>query len=674
MRGTRDQGAGHGPATWAAGVVLAALAGATAGLVPAPVAAAPDGDVVPVPGALPGRYVVVLDEVPAGTSARSAAPPTVPERARGLAAAHDAEVTDVYTHALAGFAARMAPDEAAALAAEPGVAAVVEDGVHRADEIQPNAPWGLDRVDQRDLPLDQDYSYGRTGAGVTVYVIDSGVRASHQELSGRVRAGWSADPDAPANEDCNGHGTHVAGIVGGEHYGVAKDVELVAVRVLDCAGETATSDLIAAVDWVTGDADRNDDGDAKDPGEWPVANMSIGGPPHAALEAAVAGSIATGVTFAVSAGNDGADACGQSPARVPLAVTVAATTATDARASFSNVGSCVDLFAPGSSITSAGHRGDLDTEVMSGTSQASPHVAGALALLRERYPADTYFGSIPVFVIRDLVVLDASPDRITDPGTGSPDRLLHVVPPRVGLRLEVAGETGADFAFTLCTAAGTGCQSATLDDDGLPDRIDRTSFRVDGSGTWVLDGSGAPPGWSPTSIGCTAGEGDVDLAGARVTLDLAAAEATTCTFAFEQDRPGIHGTVAADGSGHPVAGAWVLGVDLADGSLTGSVTGADGAYSLPVTPGTYLTQFVDPSRRFTGELHDDRALGDLAAATPVVVDEPATVDAALARRVGDLAGTVTDAGGAPRAGVWVAAFDTATGAVTGTVTGADGTY
>jgi subtilisin family serine protease len=293
----------------------------------------------------------------------------------------------IFRSVMQGYTASLTAGQARALAADPAVAAVEPDSVMHTLGTQAGATWGLDRIDQRDLPLSSTYTYGPTGAGVTAYVIDTGIRYSHQDFGGRAVTGFDAI-DGGSADDCNGHGTHVSSTIGGTTYGVAKAVRLVGVRVLDCNGSGATSGVIAGIDWAVANHAA---------GTPAVANLSLGGGASTALDQAIGRLVSDGVTVAVAAGNSSADACGASPARVPAALTVAASTNADALASFSNRGSCVDVIAPGQGITAAWTTSDTATNTISGTSMASPHAAGAAAKVLQGTP-----GATPASVISTL--------------------------------------------------------------------------------------------------------------------------------------------------------------------------------------------------------------------------------------------------------------------------------
>ncbi|MGZ8868392.1 MAG: S8 family serine peptidase, partial [Thermoanaerobaculia bacterium] len=355
-----------------------------------------------------------------------------------------------------GFSIEISDSDAQNLSNDPRVQYVEEDSIVSASAVT----WGLDRIDQRSLPLNGRYVSSGAGEGVTVYVVDTGILAGHVDFGGRVAAGFSVFADNNGSSDCNGHGTHVAGLVGGTEYGVAKSVTLVPVRVLDCSGSGSLSTLLAGLDWILEQHNL-----LPRPS---VVNMSLGGSPSSALDAAVNELIAAGLTAVVAAGNNSADACGTSPARVSAAITVGATNENDARASFSNFGRCVDVFAPGANILSDSFGSTTATAVASGTSASAPFVAGVAALMLEQYP-----GASPA-AVASTITSQATLDMLSALGAGSPNRLLFSLigsldNPVVG-DSQLLADPGFDYGETfwtseICSVVNpTGCPPSGGDD------------------------------------------------------------------------------------------------------------------------------------------------------------------------------------------------------------------
>jgi subtilisin family serine protease len=396
----------------------------------------PAGDVVP------DQYIVVFKD---GVG-------NVPQQAQSLSRRFGGDVRFVYQHALKGFSLSLPDAAASALEKTPNVAYVEPNRRVYAIGTQSNATWGLDRSDDRDAVLDGTYEYNATGAGVSAYILDTGIRTSHTDFGSRASVGYDAIGDGQNGQDCDGHGTHVAGTVGGATWGVAKEVRLVAVRVLDCQGSGTIDGVVAGVDWVTANAQKP-----------AVANMSLGGGTSSTLDNAVQASIDSGVQYAIAAGNGdflgrAQDACDTSPARVLDAMTVSATDDTDTKASFANYGSCVDFFAPGVSITSAWIGSDDDTNTISGTSMAAPHAAGAAALYLETNT------SADALTVRDALYNASTKGVVTSSNTAN-DHLLYT--------LDFSGDgTGsnasptASFTYTCTDLSCSFDGSGSSDSDG----------------------------------------------------------------------------------------------------------------------------------------------------------------------------------------------------------------
>jgi serine protease len=492
-----------------------------------------------------GWYIVTFDDsFLAGLAvAKDVAPASL---AHQLAGRHQGQVKHVFRAALRGAVLHLNENKAEALAQEPGVLLVEEDGLVWATATQSNATWGLDRIDQRDLPLSSTYTYDTTASNVNAYVIDTGIRTTHSQFGGRAVSGFDAI-DGGAATDCNGHGTHVAGTVGGSTYGVAKGVRLVAVRVLDCQGNGTDAGVIAGIDWVT----QNHVKPA-------VANMSLGGGASTALDNALRSSVAAGVTYVVAAGNESQNACNVSPARVAEAITVGSTTSSDGRSSFSNFGTCLDLFAPGSSITSAWSTSDTATNTISGTSMASPHVAGVAALYLAANPTAS------PSAVASALIASSTPNKVTSAGSGSPNRLLYSLFGSAPPPPPPPTDTPLANGVALGVSGASGSQQF-----------------------YYID---VPSGQSSLSIALSGGSGDADL---YVRFG---SKPTTSTY---QCRPYLNGNNESCSFSNPSAGRWWVmlhgytaysgaslrathtaggGGDCSGGTFTGSLSSGASAY------------------------------------------------------------------------------------------------
>lgn len=460
------------------------------------------------PDRVPGSYIVVLKDTAPGVTAV----------ASDLTARLGGTVKRTYQAALHGFAIAATEQQAARIAADPRVSYVEQDGIARATDVQPNPPaWGIDRIDQRNLPLDNSYTFPNRATVPTVYVIDTGGRFTHTDFGGRLRSGRDFIDNDNDSTDCNGHGTHVAGTVGSATYGVAKGVPIVAVRVLDCGGSGPFSGVVSGIDWVVQNGSKP-----------AVINMSLAGGATQSVDDAVKRATDAGVVVAVAAGNNnGANACNFSPARAPSAITVGATERTDARASFSNTGTCLDLFAPGAGILSTYNTGDNATNTLSGTSMASPHVAGGAALYLHANPNAT------ATQVRDALVNNATTGVVGNPGTGSPNRLLYM------------GFIGGGPAPTCGV-------KATTDDVAVPDAGAAVTSTIDVTGC-----EGNAPASLPVKVDINhtyTGDLAVELigpSGAVFTLKKSGGIG---------EANGIHTTFTVDASSETANGRWQLRV------------------------------------------------------------------------------------------------------------------
>lgn len=436
--------------------------------------------------------------------------------AENLVQGRGGQIRYSYTHAVKGFAVTLpeAAAEAFLLAMErnPNVDYVeIDKPVSVAQTTQLSATWGLDRSDQRDLPLSSSYTYASTGSGVRAYVIDSGILASHADFGGRVSSGYTVINDGYGTADCNGHGTHVAGTIGSATWGIAKSATLVPVRVLGCDGSGTMSGILAGIDWVAANAVRP-----------AVVNMSLGGSASSTLDAAVANTVARGIAVVAAAGNSSVNACDYSPAREPSAITVGATTSSDARASYSNFGTCLDLFAPGSSIRSTWHSSNTSTATSSGTSMAAPHVAGMAAQFLQTSPTAS------AAQVADAIRASATSGKVSDSGSGSPNLLLYVgastgstTSPTPALAVSVGSLAGTSSLVRNGWRATASVSVKDANGSPVPGAVVAGSFTVGGSAVSCT---------TSTSGACSIASGNISKSTVETTFSVSGISGTNIMY------------------------------------------------------------------------------------------------------------------------------------------------
>lgn len=557
--------------------------------------------------AIPGRYIVAL----VSDKANSPEPDfTVEAKAYALTGIYGGTVDKVFSHALKGYAIEMSAKQAQDLSNDSRVLFVEEDGEVWPSTTTQTAPgWGLDRVDQNSLPLNSSFVYNNNGTGVNAYIIDSGINPNHVDFGGRARVGFDALSDGQNGIDCMGHGTHVAGTVGSSTYGVAKNVNLIGVRVLPCSGGGQFSDFVEGVDWVTANHVKP-----------AVANVSINASGiSSSMTVSITNSISAGVIYAVSAGNNNLDACGYSPANISTAIVAGATAPSDNRAGYSNFGPCIDVWAPGHNITSTDYLSNTGARVMSGTSMASPMIAGVAALYLQNNRLAT------PSTVKSVIESSAIPNRVTNIDSSSTSKMLYTwlgseqppQPGRVKIIKTVRTRTGGTASSTTFNYSATnlGPSSFGLVDMNAPpsDTFENTSVYIFESPGAISVTEASTPGWFTESIVCTevAGPGlnnvqntTVSLPSRRADIIVEQGETVTCTFGSAELAPSaapvnISGRVeGSDGRG--IRGVTVSLVDAATGQTWYSLTNSFGYYGFPDVPSAVLyIVSATPSKRYT---------------------------------------------------------------------------
>src|SRR5436190_284614 len=581
--------------------------------------------------AVPGRYIVVLKQT--GRTEYSGSNLNVEGTSYQLAGEFAANVDAVYDTALNGFAGAMSEESAIQMSQDYRVEYVEEDAYASVESVQANATWGLDRLDQRTLPLSSTFQYATTGSGVHAYVIDSGIRVTHQDFGGRASIAADFVGDGQNGNDCLGHGTHVAGTIGSSTYGVAKNVRLHAVRVFGCDGSGMVSGILQAVNWVTSNRINP-----------AVANMSLSlSGVSNTLDTAISNSIASGVTYTIAAGNNGTDACNYSPARVPNAITVGSIASNDYRMGYSNQGSCLDIYAPGNGVVSLSNADDVSARSMNGTSMAALHVAGVAALYLESNP------SASPATVTSQILNGATVGVVWNVDGVSANRLLHSwvggmqapeAPAKVTIIKQVVNASGGTSSSTTFgyLATNLGVSSFALVDNNAPpsDRFENPNLiPTEGVNNDIVVTEGSVSGWNLNSIQCseTAGSGmtniqnsTVDVANRKAVIKVEPGESVTCTFISQELAPSVSPVSVSgrvtDSRGRALKNVSVNVKDLNTGAVYSAVTTSFGYYNFQGLLTTHFFEmtakasrqiFLPDTRSFT--LNDNLSGVDFTAST-----------------------------------------------------------